>query len=67
VHHYKKTDPSEFVPRPTCETPFAPWKRIDDMQTVLPAKDRARVEREGILISRAEYEKYMTDVSGRES
>jgi uncharacterized protein len=67
VHHYKKTDPSEFVPRPTCETPFAPWKRIDDMQTVLPAEDRARVEREGILISRAEYEKYMTDVSGRES
>jgi uncharacterized protein len=67
VHHYKKTEPSEFVPRPTCETPFAPWKRIDDMQTVLPAKDRARVEREGILISRAEYEKYMTDVSGRES
>jgi len=66
VHHYKKTDPSEFVPRSTCETPFAPWKRIDDMQTVLPAKDRARVEREGILISRAEYEKYMADVSGRE-
>ena len=67
VHHYKKTDCSEFVPRSTCETPFAPWKRIDDMQTVLPAKDRARVEREGILISRAEYEKYMADVSGRES
>jgi len=37
------------------------------MKTVLPAKDRARVEREGILISRAEYEKYMADVSGRES
>jgi predicted pyridoxine 5'-phosphate oxidase superfamily flavin-nucleotide-binding protein len=67
VHHYKKTDPSEFVPRSTCETPFAPWKRIDDMQTVLPAKDRARVEREGILISREEYEKYIADVSGRES
>jgi predicted pyridoxine 5'-phosphate oxidase superfamily flavin-nucleotide-binding protein len=67
VHHYKRTDRSEFVPRSTCETPFAPWKRIDDIQTVLPAKDRARVEREGILISRAEYEKYMADVSGRES
>jgi uncharacterized protein len=33
----------------------------------LPAKDRARVEREGILISREEYEKYIADVSGRES
>jgi len=62
VHRYKKVEPSEFVPRSTCETPFAPWKRIDDVQTVLPAKDRARVEREGILMSRAEYEKYMADV-----
>jgi hypothetical protein len=33
----------------------------------LSAKDRARVEREGGLISRDEYEKYMTDVGGRES
>ena len=66
VHRYKKIDSSEFVPRPTCETPFAPWKRIDDVQNVLPAKDRARVEREGILMRRAEYEKYMADVSSGE-
>ena len=56
VHRYKKTEPSEFVPRATCETPLAPLKRIDDVQTALPAKDRARVEREGLLISRSEYE-----------
>jgi hypothetical protein len=67
VHRYKKTGPSEFVPRSTCETPLAPWKRIDDVQTALPAKDRARVEREGLLISRSEYEKYLADVSSRES
>jgi hypothetical protein len=66
VHRYKKIESSEFVPRSTCETPFAPWKRIDDVQTVLPAKDRARVQREGILMSRAEYEKYMADVSSSE-
>src|SRR5262245_26296433 len=66
VHRYKKIESSEFVPRSTCETPFAPWKRIDDVQNVLPVKDRARVEREGILMSRAEYEKYMTDVSNSE-
>ena len=66
VHHYTKIQPSEFVPRPTCETPVAPWKRIDEIQTYLPAKDRARVEREGGLISRAEYEQYMTDVANRE-
>jgi len=67
VHRYKKIQLSEFVPRSTCETPFAPWKRVDDMQASLPAKDRARVEREGSLISRAEYEKYVTEVASRES
>jgi predicted pyridoxine 5'-phosphate oxidase superfamily flavin-nucleotide-binding protein len=62
VHRYKKIQPSEFVPRSTCETPLAPWKRVDDVQASLPAHDRARVEREGSPISRAEYEKYMTDI-----
>jgi hypothetical protein len=33
----------------------------------LPARDRARVEREGGLISRAEYEKYVAEVIKRES
>ena len=67
VHRYKKIQASEFVPHSTCDTPLAPWKRVDDIQTSLPAKDRARVDREGSLISRAEYEKYMTDVADRES
>jgi predicted pyridoxine 5'-phosphate oxidase superfamily flavin-nucleotide-binding protein len=67
VHRYRKIESSEFVPRSSSETPFAPWKRIDDVQTFLPVKDRARVEREGILLSRAEYEKYMADVSTHES
>lgn len=67
VHRYKKIQPSEFVPRSTGVTPLAPWKRVDDVQASLPAKDRARVEREGGLISRAEYEKYTTDVANRES
>jgi predicted pyridoxine 5'-phosphate oxidase superfamily flavin-nucleotide-binding protein len=67
VHHYKKIEPSKFVPRATGETPIAPWKRVDDIQAVLPARDRARAEREGHLISRAEYEKYVTEVIKRES
>jgi len=67
VHHYKKIEPSKFVPRATGETPIAPWKRVDDVQAVLPAQDRARVEREGGLISRAEYEKYVIEVIKRES
>jgi hypothetical protein len=67
VHHYKKIEPSKFVPRTAGETPIAPWKRVDDIQAVLPARDRARAEREGGLISRAEYEKYVTEVIKRES
>ena len=67
VHHYKKIEPSKFVPRAAGETPIAPWKRVDDIQAVLPARDRARVEREGGLLSRAEYEKYVTEVIKRES
>ena len=67
VHRYKKVEPSEFVPRSTRETPLAPWKRVTDVQAALPAKDRARVEREGKLISRAEYEKYTIDATDRET
>jgi hypothetical protein len=33
----------------------------------LPARDRTRVEREGGVISRAEYEKYVTEVVKRET
>ena len=67
VHRYKKIEPSKFVPRSTGETPLAPWKRVDDLQAVLPARDRARVEREGGLMSRAEYETYVAEVTKRES
>jgi len=67
VHRYQKVEPSEFVPRSTCETPLAPWKRVADIQTALPAKDRARVERDGNLVSRAEYEKYVADVTDRKT
>jgi len=63
VHRYAKIKPSEYVPRSTCETPLAPWKRVDDVQAALSAKDRARVEQEGGVISRAEYEKYMAQLN----
>jgi predicted pyridoxine 5'-phosphate oxidase superfamily flavin-nucleotide-binding protein len=67
VHRYKKMQTSEFVPRSARETPLAPWKRVDDVQTFLSAKDRARVECEGGLISRAEYDRYIMGIGGRES
>jgi len=64
VHRYKRVQPSECS---TCETPIAPWKRVADIQASLPSKDRARVGREGHLLSRAEYEKYLNDVTDRET
>jgi predicted pyridoxine 5'-phosphate oxidase superfamily flavin-nucleotide-binding protein len=56
VHRYNKVTASEYVPRAECETPLAGWKRVDDVQASLPVKDRARVEREGGVVTRAEYE-----------
>jgi predicted pyridoxine 5'-phosphate oxidase superfamily flavin-nucleotide-binding protein len=66
VHHHKKIEPSKFVPRSSGETPIAPWKKVEDIQAILPARDRARVEREGGVVPRAEYEKYIAEVSKRE-
>jgi predicted pyridoxine 5'-phosphate oxidase superfamily flavin-nucleotide-binding protein len=57
VHRYTKIGPSEYVPRSTRKTPFALWKRVDDVQASLPAKDRERLDQEGGVISRAEFEK----------
>ena len=56
VHRYNKVTASEYVPRSECKAPLAGWKRVDDVQASLPAKDRARVESEGGVITRAEYE-----------
>ena len=66
IHRHRKVEPSEFVPRATGETPLAPWKRVDDLQAVLPERDRERVRREGALLSRAEYEKYAAGVADRD-
>jgi predicted pyridoxine 5'-phosphate oxidase superfamily flavin-nucleotide-binding protein len=57
VHRYDKVTRSQYVPRNDCETPLAAWKRVDDLQEILPARDRARVAKEGGVISRTEFEK----------
>jgi len=66
VHHYKKIEPSKVVPRSSGETPIAPWKKVEDIQALLPERDRARVQREGDVVSRAQYEKYVHEVIKRE-
>ena len=57
VHRYDKITRSQYVPRNDRETPLAAWKRVDDVQDILPARDRTRVAAEGGIISRTEYEK----------
>jgi predicted pyridoxine 5'-phosphate oxidase superfamily flavin-nucleotide-binding protein len=49
VHPMQPLDPSPYVPAADGTAPFAPWKRIDVMQDVLPATDRARAEALGLL------------------
>ena len=56
VHRYQKARKSKYVPREGTETPFAGWKRVDDVQSHLPARDQGRAEREGGLRTRAEYD-----------
>ena len=63
VHRYKKIKQSEYVPRTGLKTPLAQWKRVDDVQMELAAKDQGRAQREGGLCSRQEYEKYTANVS----
>ncbi|MEQ8233538.1 MAG: pyridoxamine 5'-phosphate oxidase family protein [Gammaproteobacteria bacterium] len=55
IHRYKKLDPSRYVPRAECDTPLAVWKRLEEVQDVLPPKDVGRPEAEGGLINMDEY------------
>ncbi len=56
VHHHEKLRGSKYVPREGTDTPLADWKRIDEVQAHLPARDQGRAEREGALRTIAEHE-----------
>jgi predicted pyridoxine 5'-phosphate oxidase superfamily flavin-nucleotide-binding protein len=43
VHRYEKVAPSRYVPRDEAETPVCTWKRVDEMQEMLPDRDAAKV------------------------
>jgi len=49
VHRYQKGNPSRYVPREACETPLAEWKRLEEIQDVLPARDVAKAQAVGTL------------------
>jgi predicted pyridoxine 5'-phosphate oxidase superfamily flavin-nucleotide-binding protein len=47
VHRYDKVTGSRYVPRDGEHTPLAGWKRSEEIQSDLPAKDHGRAEKEG--------------------
>jgi len=63
VNRYRKVAESEYVPHQGSRAPLAAWKRVDDVQASLSKRDQDRVAREGGLITRAEYEKYLAHVA----
>ena len=38
IHQYKKVRSSEYVPHPGCPTPVPEWKKLPEVQDVLPKK-----------------------------
>lgn len=63
VHTMTRTAQSPHVPDATGSAPFALWKRIDLMQEVLNANDRAKAQDLG-LISVQEYEAQVSKGNG---
>lgn len=55
IHRYKKLAQSANVPRGKEPAPLATWKRLEEVQDVLPAKDHGRPQAEGGLITIEEY------------
>ena len=44
IHKYQLVERSRFVPHESCETPVPDWKRSDWAGSVLPARDRAKLQ-----------------------
>lgn len=49
IHRYQKVNPSRYVPRETCDTPLAEWKRVDLVQDVLVPRDAAKAQAAGTI------------------
>ena len=43
IHSYTKAEESKFTPKPGQEDPIPDWKRLDEVQDVLPERDKIRL------------------------
>lgn len=55
IHPHAKLNQSRYVPTAGAATPFPGWKRIDDMQDVLPERDGGRTDAGGGTLTLFEY------------
>ncbi len=55
IHPHRKLTQSRYVPTAGCATPFPGWKRIDDMQNALPARDAGKTDVAGGPLTLFEY------------
>jgi len=50
IHRFQRIKNSRYVPQEDADTPVCEWKRVDAVQDVLRANERAQVERAGGVI-----------------
>jgi predicted pyridoxine 5'-phosphate oxidase superfamily flavin-nucleotide-binding protein len=55
IHRFQRVATSHYVPKAACKTPFAQWKRIDELQEALPPRDRGKTEEAGGVLTSEEY------------
>jgi predicted pyridoxine 5'-phosphate oxidase superfamily flavin-nucleotide-binding protein len=55
IHPHRKLAQSRYIPTVNRETPFPGWKRIDDMQGILPARDTGKTNAAGGQLTLFEY------------
>ena len=55
IHRYQRVESSKYVPDADGDQPFPAWKRIDQMQAVLPNSDKGRAQATGGTITAEEY------------
>lgn len=49
IHRYRRLASSHYVPQADCPAPLPQWKRIDDLQSALPEREKQAVERLGTI------------------
>lgn len=64
VHLYKRVATSKYVPRPGEEAPFPQWKRVDTIQSALPASDAGKTSAAGGHINMWQYLRKLTKGEG---